>query len=76
MWIFFAEMVAKMIGLGLKNYAKDSFNLFDALIVVISMVDFTLYLATDTDDQSGIMGAMRALRLLRIVKLARHWKAL
>ena len=49
-WIFFAEMVAKMIGLGLKNYAKDSFNLFDALIVVISMVDFTLYLATDTDD--------------------------
>ena len=50
MWIFFAEMVAKMIGLGLKNYAKDSFNLFDALIVVISMVDFTLYLATDTDD--------------------------
>ena len=76
-WVFFAEMVAKLIGLGVKNYVRDRFNIFDAIIVVLSLVDFALSMLVQMDDSSGsgIMSAFRALRLLRVVKLARHWKA-
>ena len=38
-WAFVIEMVIKLIGLGFKEYARDSFNLFDAFIVVLSIVD-------------------------------------
>ena len=41
-WAFVIEMVIKLFGLGFKDYAKDSFNLFDALIVVLSIVDMIL----------------------------------
>jgi uncharacterized membrane protein len=30
--IFLAEMIIKLIGLGLKTYIKDRFNIFDAII--------------------------------------------
>lgn len=76
-WVFFAEMVAKLIGLGVKNYVRDRFNIFDAIIVIVSLLDFALSMTVSMDDNSssGIMSAFRALRLLRVVKLARHWKA-
>ena len=32
-------MVIKLIGLGVKEYARDRFNLFDAFIVTASFVD-------------------------------------
>ena len=41
-WIFALEMVLKLIGLGWQNYKQDSYNLFDASIVIISLIDFTL----------------------------------
>ena len=71
-------MIAKLIGLGVKNYCLDKFNIFDGLIVVISLVDFSLNLAIQGMEDSSadsLMSALRALRLLRVVKLARHWKA-
>ena len=75
-WVFASEMIAKMIGLGLKNYARDKFNIFDCIIVIVSLVDFALgFVLGSENDQEGIMSALRALRLLRVVKLARHWKA-
>ena len=40
--IFFAEMIIKMIGLGLKEYSADSFNVFDCTIVMISVFDFII----------------------------------
>lgn len=70
-------MIAKIIGLGIKNYALDKFNLFDCLIVVVSLLDFAL-LNSQIDlveKYDGIISAFRALRLLRVVKLARHWHA-
>lgn len=38
-WCFFTEMILKLIGLGPKLYARDRFNLFDALIVIISFIE-------------------------------------
>lgn len=65
-----------MIGLGVKNYIRDKFNIFDAIIVIISLTDFILTMTVEVSESTdGIMSALRALRLLRVVKLARHWKA-
>jgi len=72
-WVFTAELLTKLIGLGFKVYILDKFNAFDAAIVVISLIDFTLSMTIDMESAAGIMSAMRALRLLRVVKLARHW---
>jgi Ion transport protein len=39
---FLVEMLVKIIGLGIKEYSRDKFNLFDAFVVCISMVDFII----------------------------------
>ena len=44
-WIFTCEMIFKLIGFGIKNYVKDRHNIFDGLIVIISLVDFSLTLS-------------------------------
>lgn len=67
----------KILGLGLKNYLRDKFNIFDAAIVILSLADFSIYASGVIDsegDDSDIFSAFRALRLLRVIKLARQWK--
>lgn len=41
-WVFAAEMILKIIGLGPKYYAKEAFNLFDSFVVCVSIIDFTI----------------------------------
>jgi hypothetical protein len=40
--IFTMEMLIKLFGMGPKNYVRDSFNIFDSLIVVLSIADVCL----------------------------------
>ena len=40
--VFLAECILKIIGLGIKNYFNDNYNVFDAIVVIISVVDFVL----------------------------------
>ena len=35
-------MVLKVIGLGLRVYVKSPWNVFDAIIVISSLLDYTL----------------------------------
>ena len=74
-WIFFLEMILKIIGLGFHNYRQDSYNVFDAVIVIISLVDWTLSRIPNLNAGSAL-NAFRALRLLRMMKLSKSWKAL
>jgi len=48
-WIFFGEMVLKLIALHPRNYFKDNYNSFDAFVVLISMVDFSIKQAIPVD---------------------------
>ena len=66
----------KLIGLGFKNYRKDKYNVFDAVIVIVSLTDFAISISggMNSDDENGILSAFRAMRLLRIIKLTREWK--
>ena len=74
-WIFLLEMIMKIIGLGFSNYIKDRYNLFDAVIVIISLIDWAISRIPDLDAGSAL-NAFRALRLLRMLKLSKSWKAL
>ena len=72
--MFTLEMISKLIGLGLRAYVQDTFNVLDAIIVLTSLVDMVLALVLK-DNDNMVMNAFRALRLLRMIKLARIWKA-
>lgn len=72
-WIFFGEMVIKLIGLGIKDYASDSFNLFDCAVVIVSLVENIIAWLGISFSGGGAISALRAIRLLRVFKLARSW---
>ena len=38
-WCFFSEMVIKIIGLGASHYIRDKVNIFDAIIVILTVAD-------------------------------------
>lgn len=72
-------MLMKMFALGLNNYIHDNFNLFDAVVVSLSLIDWSLDLILTPAQKASVgssMQALRALRLLRVVKLARSWTKL
>jgi hypothetical protein len=74
--IFCGEMVLKIFGFGLVNYAKDPYNLFDALVVVLSTIEIILQnLEMSLTNSGNVLLAFRAIRLLRLFKLAKSWKA-
>ena len=73
-YCFLAEMVIKLLGLGVKEYVKDSFNLFDASIVVLSMIELAIeHAQIEVSTGGGALSAFRGVRLLRVFKLARSW---
>ena len=76
-WFFVFEMVIKMTGMGIVNYCRDRFNMFDAFIVAMSLFEFTINQLNFGEGVStgGAITAFRGIRLLRIFKLARSWKS-
>ncbi len=59
-WIFVAEMVIKLVGLGAKRYFSDNWNVFDFLIVAASLIFYTAPFVT-------VVRLVRVLRLLRMI---------
>jgi len=82
--LFALEMLLKLVGLGPREYARDGFNLFDAAVVLISLVELAVTgLPTPPDDPAadavissgGALSVLRAFRLLRVLKLAKAVKS-
>ena len=73
-YVFIIEMALKIPALGPFKYASDPFNLFDAFIVTVSIVEIVMA-ATSDDKEAGPSGmsALRTFRLFRIFKLAKNW---
>lgn len=67
-------MFIKLIGFGIKSYFKDSFNTFDCIIVITSIIDIVLTFADLNISAAGAISALRAFRLLRVFKLAKSWR--
>ncbi|CAD8071678.1 unnamed protein product [Paramecium sonneborni] len=74
--IFTIEMLLKLIAFDI-NYLKDSMNIFDAVIVILSLIEWIL--SSAGNDSSGgsfsAIQAFRTLRLFRLFKLARTWSS-
>ena len=70
-------MILKLIGLGIKGYCKDRFNIFDGVIVILSTIEVIMfYSGSGGPTSGGAISAFRAFRLLRMIKLARSWTGL
>jgi hypothetical protein len=63
--VFTVEVLLKIIGLSPKAFIMDRFNIFDAVIVLVSISE--LFISSG----SGGVSALRAFRLFRIFKLFR-----
>ncbi|XP_058643523.1 sodium channel, voltage-gated, type I-like, alpha isoform X1 [Onychostoma macrolepis] len=64
--IFTAEMIFKIIALDPYMYFQEGWNIFDSIIVTLSLLELCL---------PGI-GFLRPFRLLRVFKLAKSWPTL
>ena len=71
---FALEMAVKLVGLTPRGYVADKFNIFDGVVVIVSVVE--LIITSATGDGGGMLSALRTGRLLRVFKLARSWPQL
>ncbi|XP_061734923.1 sodium channel protein type 2 subunit alpha-like isoform X1 [Nerophis ophidion] len=67
--IFTAEMVLKIIALDPYYYFQEGWNIFDGVIVCLSLMELCLA-------SVGGMAVLRSFRLLRVFKLAKSWPTL
>jgi voltage-gated sodium channel type V alpha len=71
--IFLIEMLIKLTGLGFKGYFREVFNIFDFIVVMLSLLDFGITIGIQSNTGGGALTALRGFRLLRVFKLAKHW---
>lgn len=71
---FVVEMLIKHLGLGIKAYWKDGFNVFDGIVTIIGVIEVIVTLVGSAN--STALMIFRMLRLLRIFRLARNWTSL
>lgn len=67
--IFVVEMVIKIIGLGIRDYLRDGFNIFDSIIIIIGLLEYF-----GIGNKAATV--LRSFRLLRIFKIVRSWSGL
>lgn len=71
-WILFAEVVLKCIGLGFRQYLSPSSNVFDAVVVMLSLVPFFLRQSESGPNSIGVdPNLFRIFRIFRVLRLAR-----
>jgi hypothetical protein len=88
---FAMEMAVKLLGLGIREYISDSFNIFDAFVVTISVVELWAYpppvltgvmggsaagsVGSDGEGYGGL-SALRTFRVFRVLRLLHHYPSL
>lgn len=65
--IFVLEMSIKLVGLGVKDYISDSFNVFDGIITILSVIEMGVELSGKS---FAAISAFRAARILRLFRLS------
>uniref|UniRef100_A0A8C5SRN1 Sodium channel protein n=1 Tax=Laticauda laticaudata TaxID=8630 RepID=A0A8C5SRN1_LATLA len=69
--IFTAEMILKIIAMDPYHYFQQRSNVFDSVIVLISIVELR-----KKGGKKGSFSVLRTLRLMRVFKLAKSWPTL
>uniref|UniRef100_A0A8C3TBI7 Sodium channel protein n=1 Tax=Chelydra serpentina TaxID=8475 RepID=A0A8C3TBI7_CHESE len=73
--IFTAEMILKIIALDPYYYFQQRWNIFDSLIVTLSLIELGLPKPRGRRG-GGTLSVLRSFRLLRVFKLAKSWPTL
>ena len=63
-------MILKLIALGVRKYVKVAWNVFDGVIVIMSIVDTTMELA-NVNVAGGALSVLRTFRLVCICHIVR-----
>lgn len=71
---FGVEMVLKVFFVGPKKYAADGINIFDAVVVPVSLIELAFF--ASGLGQGSFLSVLRTLRLVRIVRLIKGWREL
>ena len=66
---FVVEMILKIFGFGIRDYIRDGFNIFDAIIIILGLLEYT-------GVGSKAVTVLRSFRLLRVFKIVRSWSGL
>ncbi|XP_070583159.1 sodium channel protein type 5 subunit alpha-like [Erythrolamprus reginae] len=80
--IFTAEMILKIIAMDPYHYFQQCSNVFDSVIVLISVIELSTSAETKENrkgkkgGKKGSFSVLRTLRLLRVFKLAKSWPTL
>ncbi|NXC41526.1 SCN5A protein, partial [Penelope pileata] len=76
--IFTAEMVLKIIALDPYYYFQQPWNIFDSVIVTLSLIELSLprHRSKKERRKGGTLSVLRSFRLLRVFKLAKSWPTL
>ena len=75
--VFLLEMLVRMGALGVREYFRFKYYVFDCVVVVLSLADIVISFTLSNSSFSsgkGVVSAFRAFRLLRIFKLAKSWQ--
>ena len=73
--VFLGEMVIKLLANGVRLYFKNRYNLFDFIVILISLIDLILQNMQLSNMGLSAIRALRIFRLLRVFKLAKVWKS-
>ncbi|NXQ83353.1 SCN5A protein, partial [Nyctibius grandis] len=76
--IFTAEMILKIIALDPYYYFQQPWNIFDSIIVTLSLIELSLPRNRSRKERrkGGTLSVLRSFRLLRVFKLAKSWPTL
>jgi hypothetical protein len=80
--VFLIEMLLKLFAYGLFEYIKSAYNIFDSVVVAISIYEVFEKIYSLKDSVSSVattssgVSVLRTFRLLRILKLVRFMPAL
>ena len=64
-------MVLKMFGMGVGEYLKDNMNVFDAIIVCISLVELTIF-GSGGGSAISAFRSVRIFRTFRVLRVTRY----
>jgi hypothetical protein len=68
--LFALELLLKLLGLGLPKYLSDKFNIFDAFVVALSLLELGL----SGGGGGGNLSAFRSMRVLKAFRVLRLFK--
>lgn len=73
-YIFATEAILKILSLGIINYLRDKFNIFDLFLVILSLVEMILQSSSNFNSVIKVFRIFRIFRMGRIIRRMRVFK--